>query len=371
MHKIVTNSIPLLSSLSGIGRYAFEISNKLGAISDRNFIYYYGHYSKKLLTQPTQSVLTSKVKSLLVKNSVVKKIARKIIMSVGSLYRPTFELYWEPSFIPLDSIKAKKVITSVHDFSFILYKDFHPKERIEYFEKYFFKNIYRSDMIITGSEYTKREILRRLDFDESKVRVIYHGVRHDVFRPLDDLRLGFELPKRFILSVGSLEPRKNLIGLLNAYNLLDDTIKDEYKLILVGFKGWENKEIMRLIELNKNNVQYLGYISDEDLAKVYNLASVFVYPSFYEGFGLPPLEAMACGLPVVTSNVSSLPEVGGDAVIYCDPNDIVDIKNKIELVLGDGDMRADMKKKGLEQAAKFTWEKSAVEHLAVFEELLP
>jgi glycosyltransferase involved in cell wall biosynthesis len=140
--------------------------------------------------------------------------------------------------------------------------------------------------------------------------------------------------------------------------------------VIAGFKGWENKEIMQIIEKNKEFITYLGYISDEELAAVYNKASCFVYPSFYEGFGLPPLEAMACGTPVVCSNVSSLPEVGGDAVVYCDPYSVEDIKNKIELVLLDEGLQKELSLKGLEQAQKFTWEKSAQEHIKIFNELL-
>jgi len=240
----------------------------------------------------------------------------------------------------------------------------------KYFDNSFYKNIYRSDMIITGSSYTKQEILDRLDFQEDKIRVIYHGVNHNLFKIYKDIELDFELPPKFILSVGSIEPRKNLLGLLKAYNLLDKNIKNEYKLILVGFKGWENQEIMEIINQNRDSIRYLGFISNSDLAKVYNLATCFVYPSFYEGFGLPIVEAMACGTPVITSNISSLPEVGGDAVVYVNPNDIRDIKEKIEMVLGDIVLQKEMIKKGLKRAKEFSWEKSAKEHIEVFKKVL-
>ena len=127
---------------------------------------------------------------------------------------------------------------------------------------------------------------------------------------------------------------------------------------------------MELINSNKEDIHYLGYISDIELAKTYNLASLFVYPSFYEGFGLPPLESMACGTPVICSSTTSLPEVGGDAVIYCDPYDIEDIKFQIELVLNDKVLQKDMIKNGLERVKQFTWEKSANKHMQVFEELI-
>ena len=369
MKKIIINTIPLLSSLTGIGRYCYEISKYIEKNKIYDATFHYGYNSKELILNNSKKEVKY-IKSIIVSVPFLKRIIIKLIAIYSKAFVRTYDLYWEPNFIPNRFIKSKKMVTSVHDFSFILHKDFHPKERIKYFEENFFKNIYRSDIIITGSKFSKQEILDRLDFKEENVRVIYHGVRHDVFKKTDTIKLDFDLPKKFIFSVGSIEPRKNLIGLLSAYNNLEDEIKQEYKLVIAGFKGWENKEIMQIIEKNKEFITYLGYISDEELAAVYNKASCFVYPSFYEGFGLPPLEAMACGTPVVCSNVSSLPEVGGEAVVYCDPYSVKDIKNKIESVLLDENLQKELSLKGLEQAQKFTWEKSAQEHIKIFNELL-
>jgi len=127
---------------------------------------------------------------------------------------------------------------------------------------------------------------------------------------------------------------------------------------------------MQLIKQNEDFIKYLGYISDEELAKVYNLASLFVYPSFYEGFGLPIAEAMACGTPVITSSVSSLPEVGADAVVYVDPNNIEDIKEKMMMVLNNKDLQKQMIQQGLKRAKNFTWEKSTKEHIKIFKEVI-
>jgi len=365
-HKVIIDTISLLSPLTGIGRYTYEVSKCLKESKGLEFTYFYGYSSKNLLDKSS----TSQAKEMIVKNPTLKKIARKLLFLVTRLSPSTYDLYWQPNFIPFRFIKAKKVVTSVHDFSFILHKEFHPKERIAYFEKYFFKNIVKSDMIITGSQFSKEEVLSRLDFKEEQVRVIYHGINHDVFKIYHDRKVDFEIPERFILSVGSIEPRKNLLGLLNAYNLLSEDYKSEYKLVLVGFKGWENSAVMEVIDKNKEHIHYLGFISDEELAKVYNLASCFVYPSFYEGFGLPPLEAMACGTPVVTSNLSSMPEVCQDAVVYCDPHKVDDIKEKIEFVLQDASLQKEMIEKGIKRASEFTWEKSAKEHEKLFLEVL-
>ena len=370
--KLLIDSISLMSPLTGIGRYTYEIAQQIEKKKEFKCNYFYGYYSKELLHPSSRKNIKS-LKSILTKNRLLKRIARKVlkVLTISrKLFVPEFDIYWQPNFIPIDGIKAKRVVTTVHDFSFILHKDFHPKERIEYFEKNFFKNIVKSDMIITGSEFSKQEILERLNFDEYNVKVIYHGIDHQLFKVYDNLDLDFELPKKFIFSVGSIEPRKNLIGLLKAYNSLDAKIKNEYKLVLAGFKGWENSEIMELIDKDKENIHYLGFISDAELAKFYNLASLFAYPSFYEGFGLPVLEAMACGTSVVCSDSSSLPEVGGDAVVYCDPYSIEDIKEKIEMVLGDKVLQQKMIQKGLKRAKMFSWEKSAQEHEKVFKRLM-
>lgn len=363
--KILVDSISLLSPLTGIGRYTYEVSKQLEEDNSLLIEYFYGYYSKKLI-QLSSSKEIKGLKSFILKNPMIKKMVRKILLSYVHLFSKSYELYWQPNFIPNSGIKAKKIVTTVHDFSFILYRDFHPKERIEYIEKYFFNNLDRSDMIITGSEYTKREILKYTKFKEDKIVVIYHGIEHNLFKVYQKIELGFDLPSKFILSVGSIEPRKNLLRLLKAYQGLPLEIKDEYKLLLVGFSGWENSEIISLIKELEEYVQYLGFISDEELAQVYNLATLFVYPSLYEGFGLPVLEAMACGTAVVSSGLSSLPEVGGDAPLYCDPYSITDIQEKIVSTLADSSKRDSMVEKGLAQAQKFSWQKSAQEHKRLF-----
>ncbi len=362
--KLLIDTIPLLSPLTGIGKYVYEVSNAISKIeSGFDIDYFYGYYSKELI-RPTTNQNIKNLKATINRFPAIKSLAREALFISSRLFAKNYDIYWQPNFIPHRGVKAKKIVTTVHDFSFLLYRKYHPKETLRYFDNNFFKNIYRSDTIITGSYYTKGEILDRLDFREENIRVIYHGVDHNIFRVYKDI--DFKLSKKFILSVGSIEPRKNLLGLLKAYNLLDKRLKDEYKLILVGFRGWENREIMELIEQNSKNIDYLGFISTEDLAKVYNLASCFIYPSFYEGFGLPIVEAMACGTPVISSNNSSLPEIGGDAVIYANPNSVEDIKDKIELLLNSADLREDLSKRGLAQSKLFSWEKSAKAHLDSF-----
>jgi glycosyltransferase involved in cell wall biosynthesis len=272
------------------------------------------------------------------------------------------------------NIKSRCTVVTIFDFSFILYPQWHPKERINDFEEYFWKNLKRSDRIIVISDYIKKEGVN-LGLPEEKLRTIHLGIDHEVFKtyPPQDLQLlrkHYKLPEHFILFVGSIEPRKNLENLVRSYINLDEGIRKDIKLVLAGFKGWENKEIMALLKEVKSDVLYLGYLPDKELGELYNLATLFVYPSMYEGFGLPPLEAMACCCPVVASNVASLPEVCGDAALYVDPHDVNSIAEGIHKVLTDDDLRQSLIEKGLERAKLFSWEKSAKEHIKVFEEVL-
>jgi len=155
--------------------------------------------------------------------------------------------------------------------------------------------------------------------------------------------------------------------LLQAYRQLPAKVRNEVKLVLAGFRGWDNTDVLELLASLNNDVVYLGYIPEHDLAGLYNLAEAFVYPALYEGFGLPPLEAMACGCPVVVSKVASLPEVCGEAAAYVNPLCVDEISSALEQICNHATERQLLSIKGLQQAAKFSWERSAREHLAVFE----
>lgn len=372
--RLLVDSISLLSKLTGIGKYTNEILKCIEKESKFDVNYFYGYYSKNRIRPSIKSNVKS-IKSFVIAKPLLKKIARKLLLTSSKLFAPKFDLYWSPNFIPLDGIKASKIVTTVHDFSFLVYPQWHPKERLDYMNTYFFKNVQRSDWIITGSEFSKNEIVEYLKYDKDKITVIYHGVDQELYKVYDstvlyETKLKFDLTDSFLLFVGSIEPRKNLLSLLKAYHLLSETTKNTYPLILVGFKGWENKEIMKEIEKEKEHVRYLGYLSDEELVHVYNLATLFIYPSLYEGFGIPPLEAMACGTAVVSSNAASLPEACGDSALYIDPLDIGDITQKIEFLLNDKSKMEELVLKGLSRVREFTWEKSAKKHLEVFEKVL-
>jgi len=369
--KILIDGRSLLSPLTGIGRYTHEISQKLVNLEPHwDYRYYYGYISDQLVTSLEEIKhydRLKKTKVILKKIPYLKKIVRRGMDWSRSMTARSYDLHWQPNFIPLSGIKAGTIVSSVHDFSWIHQEAWHPKERIEYFQANFWKEIPNSHRIITGSEYTKKEIVHFLNYDPDKIDVIYHGVDHKLFRVLDqNISTTLSLPKKFILAVGSMEPRKNLMTLLQAYTLLHEDLKREFKLVLIGFKGWNNQEIMHLIDLNKEHIIYLGYVSDEELALAYNRATLFVYPSLYEGFGIPPLEAMACGTAVIASYASSLPEVCGDAAVYIDPSSVEELCKSIQSLLEDNVRCAKLIDLGLKRAQLFSWEKSTQAHHTSF-----
>ena len=275
------------------------------------------------------------------------------------------ELLFEPANIaPIFVPKSKKQVVTIHDIAFITFPDSFSKVFRRYYQYVIPKVIKRADKIITVSNFTKSEILKFYPFAKDKIEVIYLGV-DEKFRVLDIKK------QNYILYVGSINKRKNFISVLKTFMYLDI----DYKLIMVGnfSNNFTLDEISKkLIKKAKQSdkIEFRENVSDEELIKLYNLAKLFIYPSFYEGFGLPVAEAMACGTPVITSNVSSLPEVGGDAVVYVDPNNIEDIKEKIIMILNDEDLQKQMIENGLKRAKEFTWEKSAKKHMEVFQKVL-
>lgn len=372
--KIAIDTIPLLSPLTGVGNYTYQISKMLKTIDHVNsYEYYYGYYSKRLFTYDDRATSAFfRVKEVIKKVPVAGPVARQMKSVIAAITGKEFDVYFEPNFIPLD-IKAGKIVVTVPDFSFKVHPEWHPKDRIEYFEGNFWQKIGTADSIIFISDYIRDCAVNEYGFPQRNLKTIYLGFDKDIFRSYENeelqlIRKKYRLPENFIFSVGSIEPRKNLKNLIHAYIGLDKTVRREFKIVLAGFKGWNNKEIMELLEKVKDDVIYLGYVPDSDLGKLYNVATLFVYPSLYEGFGLPPLEAMACGCPAVVSNVTSLPEVCGDAACYVDPFDVESITDGIHRVVTDETLRRSLIAKGFERAKLFSWERSARAHLKVFEE---
>lgn len=289
------------------------------------------------------------------------------------------EVFWSPhfNFTSLSSRPAgpKRVIT-VHDLSFLRYpKYFSLRKNIWHRALGVIKTIKEADVIVAVSENTKLDIMELAGIPEERIKVIYSGnnvsgetVSTDVCQ---EAKKKFGIGNRFILYVGNIEPRKNIAGLIKAFNIIKETAEASNRnleLVLAGASGWKNKEIYAAWTNSpyKDSIKFIGYVSRLEKEALYSSASVFAYPSFYEGFGFPPLEAMAFGLPVVCSNVSSLPEVVGKAAVLVNPFKPEEIAFGISEILKDDLLRADLISKGRERARQFSWDKAAAEYLNVF-----
>lgn len=279
-------------------------------------------------------------------------------------------------FVP-PGVHGKKIVT-IYD---MVYKAY--PETMRYAIKLLFKlnlnkSCRRADKIITISEFSKDEIVRYLNINPDKISVVPCGVDLDYFRPIKDKSLiegvkkKYKILNDYFLYLGTLEPRKNIERLIDAYNQLKRRYPDAPKLILAGQAGWLYKTIFeKVISLKlENDVLFFGYVPREDLVPLLCGAFAFVFPSLYEGFGIPALESMACGVPVLTSNVSSLPEVVGDAAIMVDPLSIDAINNGFEQLLIGEKLRIELSNRGLERARMFTWEKAASLTMDVYKSLL-
>jgi glycosyltransferase involved in cell wall biosynthesis len=273
----------------------------------------------------------------------------------------------------LPRTRCARTVVTVYDLTHEKYPQWAPSCSAEFSQRAR-QSARRADAVIAISEATRADILEIYGVDEGRVRVIYGGT-DPCFRPIEDrslleqFRLRSRLPKRFICSVLSIHPRKNLTGLMRAFSILKKRRGLTHSLVVAG-KDYGRDDILR--EAGKLGIagdfMYLSYIPWEDLPLLYNCADLFVFPSFYEGFGLPPLEAMACGRPVLASRAGSLPEILGDAALYFDPADVEEMAGSIERVLTSVD-RGVLRERGLRRAKLFPWEESARRTLRLYEEL--
>lgn len=277
------------------------------------------------------------------------------------------------TFFIKNNSNYQKIIT-IHDLSSLVFPKIHVKGALS--DRLLgARTMENVDKIITVSQSTKHDLINYFNVPEEKIKPVYLG-KDEKFRVLDqdqvrNFKIEFDLNFPFILYLGVFRARKNIPTLIKSYNLL----KKEgvsHKLVIAGGKGDQYKKILSFVKnLNlERDVIFTGHVPDEVLPELYNAADLFVFPSLYEGFGIPPLEAMACGTPVITSNVSSLPEVVGDAGLMVDPHDINGLKDAMKAVLQNSDLKRDMVKKGLSRSKQFTWKKCAIETLDVYKEML-
>lgn len=350
---------------TGIGVYVDNLVESLAKIDDENeYILYFSSVRRGRSDMPGPS-----------NKNFTKRVIRLPYISDSDLVSSL----WMDLFLPYQ-LKRDKVdvfhstyaytpkkngfrsLTTIHDLNFMACKELTNSRHARHCQSIYSKAMNRSDILIAVSENTARDIRNLFPDVSRKSKVVYSG-RDERFKTVDDInrkekvRQKYKLPERFILVLGSDKKRKNISGLIRAYNIFLNKYKLDYKLVITGKASGA-----------KNNTIFLGYVPLEDLVILYNLAGLFIYPSLYEGFGFPVLEAMACGVPVLASNVSSIPEIIKDRNLLFNPYNDNEIANSIYNILSNSHLRKACAQDGIERVKAFDWQKTAREMLSAYNE---
>jgi len=357
----------------GIGVYTHQLVKNLNQMDKENN-YHLIHYSKS-----NHEIYNQNNEIIIPKNRFIKKWGSYMFWRYYSLpqglKKYDLDVVHDPYELgPFTFNQPFRKVITVHDLTPLLFPNLFKRGDVMLHRLLLKKTIQKADKIITVSYNSQRDIMEYMNVPEEDIEVIYNG-KDENFRPInskkiEEVREKYSLPPHFILSVGGLHPIKNIPRLLEAYHLaLRNGL--EHKLVMVGGAVDKAEEIFKIITARglEDHVIFTGVVSDDDLVGLYNAADLFLYPCLYAGFGLPPLEAMACGTPVITSHNSSLPEIVGDAAKLIDPYDPEKLAGAINNVLSDDEMIKTLVKKGLKQAKMFNWRKTAGETLNVYNEV--
>lgn len=356
---------------AGIGRYTRELVGALLALpSPYQYILFAatgGH--RWPLTGNERLASSVQVRAVPVSDEWLARLWHRahLPIPVEAVTGP-LRLFYSPDFTLPPTLPGTRTLLTVHDLSFLHHPDHFVPQLARYLSRVVPRSVARADRVLADSEATRTDLIAHLGAPAEKVEVLYSGV-NPRFRPEPEpgeperLQARYAIGGRpYILSVGTLQPRKNYVRLIRAFARLNTP----FALLIAGGRGWLYDEIYIEAEKHSDRVRIVGFIEETDLPALYRRAALFVFPSCYEGFGLPVLEAMACGVPVVCSNSSSLPEVAGHAALLVDPYDEDGLMEAMQRALEDEELRRRMIARGLEQAARFTWERAARQLLAVF-----
>lgn len=355
---------------SGVGYLVDNMVSKLFEIDHMNRYKIFGGYF---------NTKNKNIRSLVLPKTIqrgINLVWRYLAFPPVNFFIGKTDIFFFPNFVDFPVITKRRILM-IPDMSFVQFPQFTEKRNLRVLNRGVSASAKRADKILTISESAKSEIIDHYKIDPNKVVVVYLApndgiIKVDDLRSIEDVRKKYGIKNKYILFVGTIEPRKNIKGLIHAFYKLSDKIRKEYQLVIAGGKGWYYDEVFDLIEKYEMNdeVIFTGYANESDLSCIYSGASLFVFPSFYEGFGIPVLEAFKCGVPVISSSASSLPEVGGDAVLYFDPYSTEDIRRNIERVLEDKELADSLIKKGSKRLERFSWEKSSEKLLEVINALI-
>ncbi|MBM7558082.1 glycosyltransferase involved in cell wall biosynthesis [Halanaerobacter jeridensis] len=290
-------------------------------------------------------------------------------------YNNQIDLFHSPHFV-FPVFNFNKIVLTIHDITPLLFSEDYSKMAIMYMKSMIWLAKFRANKVITVSKNTKQDLIDKFNFKEEKIKVTHIAI-DDFYEQIDDVQAlntiknKYNTGEEYLLYVGNIKPYKNISRLLKALAKVKKYNKD-IKLIIVGKRDDGYDEVFDIMEEHnlEDNVSFTGFVSNEDLLLLYNAATAFVFPSLYEGFGLPPVEAMACGTPVVATNTSAVPEVVDDAAVKFNPYDVNEMAKSIIDVLDNKKLQQKLSKNGLKRAEKFSWKKTAKETLEVYKEVL-
>lgn len=371
------NGAALLSPLTGIGQYTKSLAEHLIASGEVDLnIFYLAAWSKEVRTEPLRSITPIKrlIKKVVPHAYLITRALQARVFRAGA-QRRRVSLYHEPNFLSYNF--AGPTVITAHDLSWIRFPETHPRKRVEIMNRLFPRSLARADHVITDARFTRDEIIREFGVQADRITSIPLAAR-GIFRPRTASECAATLARHslsyrsFILCVGTLEPRKNLEFVIRSYAQTADAFRSRWPLVIVGMKGWLTSALESLMQsmMAAGQVRPLGFTSETELAALYASARMLVYPSLYEGFGLPPLEAMASGTPVIVSDRSTLPEVVGDAGLLIDPNDEPALRQLMQRLTEDCEMWNRLSVASLKQASEFSWTRCAAETLAVYRKVL-
>jgi glycosyltransferase involved in cell wall biosynthesis len=365
--RILVNAIPLVGLLTGISRYVRQLYTAFDQFHDEKVIYFDG---KRLLNQMPDQADPEKWGR---ETAAIWKLPDPVVFALRTAnclkfemilrhvcQQRRFDVYHETGFVPA-AMSSVPTVYTIHDLSLINHAKMHPRERVWFYEFFRKRRMHYADHILTVSEFIRTEICEILSIPPEQVTVVPEASAPHFWprtpESIQEVCRKYSLPREYLFFVGSLEPRKNLPLLIQALQYS----KTGIPLVISGWEGWGDKSWMQTIRSAglEDRVVFTGYVNDETLACLYSGATAFVYPSLYEGFGLPILEAMSCGCPVICSNVSSMPEVAGKAACLINPSDAEELAVAIDHIAGNNDSRSQLIQKGLRRAAEFTWHRTA------------
>lgn len=382
--KIILDLNPILNNKTGVGWYTYNLIKSMSILSIQYGLpIQFNGLAMDIASRRMKNYDINELKKILpievspfITYGLLERIWNIRLVNYQTFFKITGDIYHFFNFTLPPNIKQKKIIT-IYDMVYYKYPETMKKSNYYRLRKEISRSIQEADTIITISETIKKEICDIHGVRSDKIKIVYPGIFNDNYNynysqdQISYVKKKYTLPDNYILYLGTLEPRKNIVTLIEGFALLKKRGNKQIKLVIAGAKGW-NYEIIysRVNELSlTQDIQFIGYVDEHDKPLLYKLSIGFVFPSIYEGFGMPLLEAMAAGVPVIISKAPALQEVAQEAAIYLENNDSETLSLKIEQIITDNSLRESMIKLGKKRSMQFSWENSAREMLGIYQSM--